>query len=81
MRKIAVAESDDEITKCLSVMRDLRPHLQANDFLRRVKNLAETTGFRLAFLLDGGEAVSDTHLTLPANREGKQIFITIRSHR
>lgn len=55
MKKIAVAESDEEITKCFPVMSDLRPHLQANDFLPRVKNLAETTGFRLAFLLDGGE--------------------------
>jgi GNAT superfamily N-acetyltransferase len=53
MNKIAIAQSDEEITKCFSVMRDLRPHLLADGFLARVKNLAETTGLRLAFLLDG----------------------------
>lgn len=53
MNKIAIAQSDEEITKCFSVMRDLRPHLPAEDFLTRVKSLAETTGLRLAFLLNG----------------------------
>ena len=53
MSKIALAQSDEEITKCFPVMRDLRPHLQTDDFLPRVKKLAETTGLRLAFLLDG----------------------------
>lgn len=52
MNKIAIAQSDEEITKCFSVMRDLRPHLQADDFLPRVKKLTETTGLRLAFFLD-----------------------------
>ena len=53
MKKIAIAESDDEITKCLPVMRDLRPHLRAENFLPLIKKLAETTGLRLAFLSDG----------------------------
>jgi len=52
MNKIAIAQSDEEITKCFSVMCDLRPHLQADDFLPRVKKLTETTGLRLAFFLD-----------------------------
>lgn len=53
--KIRLAQSDDEITKCFSVLRELRPHLEASDFLPRVKKLAETTGLRLAYLPDGGE--------------------------
>lgn len=51
--KILPAKSDEEITKCFSVMAELRPHLQAKDFLPRVKKLAEATGLRLAYLLDG----------------------------
>lgn len=55
MHKIALAESDEEILNCFSVMSELRPHLAAEDFLSRVKKLTDTTGLRLAFLRDDGE--------------------------
>lgn len=55
MHKIALAESDEEITRCFPVMRDLRPHLEADSFLPRIKKLAETTGLQTAYLLDDGE--------------------------
>ncbi len=53
MHKIALAASDDEITKCFSVMAELRPHINADLFLPRVKKLSEQTGLRLAYLEDG----------------------------
>lgn len=53
--KIRLAASGDEIIECFPVMAELRPHLRQNEFLPRVKNLAETTGLRLVFLKDGGE--------------------------
>lgn len=55
MHKIALAKSDEEITRCFPVMRGLRPHIEADSFLPRVKKLTETTGLRLAFFLDDGE--------------------------
>lgn len=55
MHKISLAKSDEEITRCFSVMSELRPHLTADLFLPRVKKLAETTGLRLVFLHDDGE--------------------------
>jgi GNAT superfamily N-acetyltransferase len=55
MKKIVLADSDELITNCFSVLTELRPHLQADLFLPRVKKLADTTGLRLVCLLDGGE--------------------------
>lgn len=53
MHQIALAASDEEITKCFPVMAELRPHIKADLFLPRVKKLNEQTGLRLAYLEDG----------------------------
>lgn len=53
--KIALAASDEEIIECFPVMAQLRPHLKAEEFLPRLKNLTETTGLQLVFLKNGGE--------------------------
>ena len=50
--RIRLAESDDEIQKCYAVMAGLRPHIQADEFPARVKNLAKNTGYELAYLMD-----------------------------
>ena len=55
--KIELAESDEEINNCFAVMAQLRPHLTAEDFLRRVK-LQQEEGYRLAFIADDGEVKS-----------------------
>ena len=56
---IRIATTDAEITACCPVMRELRPHIAANQFLSRVKS-QETTGYRLAFVQepDGPVAVA-----------------------
>ena len=54
---IELAESDEEINNCFAVMVQLRPHLTAEDFLRRVK-LQQEEGFRLAFIAVDGEVKS-----------------------
>lgn len=53
MHKIALATSDEEITRCFPVMAELRPHIGAEDFLPRVKKLAEATGLKLAYSENG----------------------------
>jgi GNAT superfamily N-acetyltransferase len=52
--RIDLAQSDQEISDCYPVMAELRPHIQPDDFLPTVKRLAETAGFKLAYLNDGG---------------------------
>jgi hypothetical protein len=47
--KIAIARTDSEIERCSAVMRELRPHIPAADFLKRVKRQAKQ-GYHLAFL-------------------------------
>jgi GNAT superfamily N-acetyltransferase len=51
--KIALAESEREIADCYAVMAELRPHVGRDDFVPVVKRLAETGGYRLAYLTDG----------------------------
>ncbi|MFN2513267.1 MAG: GNAT family N-acetyltransferase [Pyrinomonadaceae bacterium] len=50
--KITVAQSEQQILDCYSVMAELRPHIQPDEFLPMVKRLTEIAGFRLAYLTD-----------------------------
>jgi GNAT superfamily N-acetyltransferase len=51
--KITVAQSDQEILDCYSVMAELRPHIQPDEFLPLIKRLTEIAGLQLAYLTDG----------------------------
>lgn len=51
--RIILAQEDDEIRSCYTVMAELRPHVRAEEFLARVKRQSERAGYRLAFLKDG----------------------------
>lgn len=50
---IRLAESDDDIRSCYPVMAELRPHLQPEDFVARVRKQAKNAGYKLAYLMDG----------------------------
>ena len=52
--KITLAESEQEISDCYPVMAGLRPHVRRDEFVPTVKRLAETSGYKLAYLTDGG---------------------------
>jgi GNAT superfamily N-acetyltransferase len=54
---IRLAESDAEIQNCFPVMHELRPQLESDQFVGRVR-LQQQTGYLLAFLEDNGEVVS-----------------------
>jgi len=47
---VLFANNDDEIESCFGVMAQLRPHIQREEFLPRVKRQAETFGYKLAYL-------------------------------
>ena len=50
---ITVALTEQEISACYLVMAELRPHIQPEEFLPKVKRLTEIAGFQLAYLTDG----------------------------
>ena len=51
--KIGLADTPEQVGRCSSVMRELRPHIKAIDFAARVLQ-QQTEGYQLAFLeLDG----------------------------
>ena len=52
MNKIALAESDEDITRCYSVMAELRPHIAPEKFLLKCKRQAAISNYRLAYLFD-----------------------------
>jgi GNAT superfamily N-acetyltransferase len=49
MTRIAVAESEPEILACGPVMRQLRPHLVADDFVATIRR-QQASGYVLAYL-------------------------------
>jgi len=53
MNKITLAESDEEILNCFSVMAELRPHIQSEEFVERVKRQNKNSGYQLVYLSDG----------------------------
>jgi len=52
--RIFLAKTDDEIQDCYAVMAELRPHVQANEFLVRVRRQSENAGYQLAYLTNRG---------------------------
>ena len=57
MSNIFLAESDEQIAGCFEVMRYLRPHLEREDFVERIRRLQQQ-GYQLAALEDGGQVVT-----------------------
>lgn len=54
MKRIRVAETDEEIAGCFRVMAELRPHVGEGEFVGRVQR-QRSAGYELVFLEDGGE--------------------------
>jgi GNAT superfamily N-acetyltransferase len=48
---IFLAKDDDQIRSCYAVMAELRPHVQADEFLSRVRRQQELAGYELAGII------------------------------
>ena len=57
MIEIRLAQSEEEITSCFPVMRQLREHLAHSEFLDRVR-LQQQSGYRLCYLSEDGRVCS-----------------------
>ncbi len=51
--RISIADNEQEILDCYSVMAELRPHILKDQFVPIVRRLTEVAGFHLAYLKDG----------------------------
>ena len=51
--RIILATEDEEILACYAVMAELRPHVQPDEFLPRVRRQFEHANYHLACLIDG----------------------------
>ena len=54
MTEIRDAETDDDLLACWPAMHQLRPHVDRDAFVARVRE-QQRTGYRLAFLRDDGD--------------------------
>ena len=53
---IAIARSDDEIRSCFDTMKQLRPHIEASNFVATVHNMMQE-GYLLAYFKDAAGVV------------------------
>ncbi len=61
-----LAVTDDEIEACAPVMRVLRPHIAAGDFLARVR-AQEREGYKLGYVTAGKQVVAVAGFRLGSN--------------
>ena len=56
-KNIFLAKEDEQIRSCYKVMAELRPHVPAEEFLRRIRRQQEIAGYELAAITAeaGGE--------------------------
>ncbi len=83
--EIALAITDDEITACYPVLRELRPHLEATEFLSRVR-AQQADGYRLAFGRTGDGVVAVAGFRIGENLAwGHHLYVddlvTLAAHR
>ena len=72
---IRTASTDDEILSCHRVMRQLRPHVGAQEWVRRVHR-QQQEGYQLAMLLDGDDVVAVAGYRLAHNLAwGKFLYV------
>lgn len=67
MHDIALATSDADIAATYSVMQQLRPALEADEYLSRVRALERITGYRLVCLRKDGQVAAVAGFRLTAS--------------
>lgn len=75
MSDIRHVGDDEEIHACFEVMRHLRPHLDAAEFLSRIR-LQETEGYRLVALWQDGHPLAVAGYRVQTNLyAGRQLYV------
>ena len=69
------AETDDEIEACFDVMAELRPHLDQDAFLSKVRCM-ESEGFHLIYIAAGNKVVAAAGYRIYSNLwMGKHLYV------
>lgn len=55
---VRLANTDEELLRCFPAMQELRPHLDREQFVDRVRRQADRDGYILVFIEDGGDVVA-----------------------
>jgi GNAT superfamily N-acetyltransferase len=72
---IYICETDEQITACEPVMRELRPHIPSDQFVRRIRQ-QEVDGYRLVGLNDGSRPVAAAGIRILLNLAwGKFLYV------
>jgi GNAT superfamily N-acetyltransferase len=72
---ITLTKTDAEIAECFSVMAQLRPHLEAAQFVDRVRRM-EREGFQLAALRENGQVEAVAGFRIYENLvTGRQMYV------
>lgn len=72
---IQLATTDKAINQCFSVMHELRPHLQEDNFLNTIKNMQDE-GYRLAYINHNTDVVAVAGYRIATNLfMGKHCYI------
>jgi GNAT superfamily N-acetyltransferase len=82
---IRIATTDTEIAACYPVMRELRPHIEEEQFLSRVRS-QERAGYRLAYLREASGVVAVAGFRVGVNLAwGRFLYVddlvTLPAHR
>ncbi|MEN6587658.1 MAG: GNAT family N-acetyltransferase [Sulfuricella sp.] len=82
---IRIATTDVEIADCFPVMRELRPNVEENQFLSRIRNQMNS-GYRLAFVQDADGVVAVAGFRVGENLAwGRFLYVddlvTLSAHR
>ena len=73
--EISIAGTDEEIGRCFSVVAELRPHLDAESFVSRVRE-QETAGYRIACVeVDGRVVAVAGYRVMEKLSEGRHVYV------
>ena len=73
--KIKIALSDKEIMSCYKIMKELRPNVRKNSFLKTIKRLGKEN-YQLAFVEDRGQVKSVAGFRITEDIAwGKHIYV------
>lgn len=85
MSSMQIAESEEQISRCFPVMRQLRPHVLEADFVAKVRE-QQRGGYVLAYLEESGKVFSVAGYRLIENLVSDKLLyvddlVTLEGHR
>lgn len=75
MKKVSLAQSDDDVLACFDVMHQLRPYLLKEEFIDTIREMM-VGGYQLAFIKEGDQVMSIAGFRVARNLwMGKHLYV------